>query len=84
MQAAAAALMMADAGADTALMGAGQGSAPIERLPDEVLELLFRVLDSEALLMAVPAVSAWADGMGAWRCPALGQGVRVGPASSAG
>ena len=31
---------------------------PVERLPDEVLELLFRFLDSKALSMTVPAVSA--------------------------
>ena len=39
--------------------------APIERLPDEVLELLFRLLDSKTLAMAIPAVSAWAHACGA-------------------
>ena len=33
--------------------------APIERLPDEVLALLFRFADPKTLLMVIPAVSAW-------------------------
>ena len=33
-------------------------TAPIVRLPDEVLALLFHFLGSKTLLMAVPAVSA--------------------------
>ena len=31
---------------------------PVERLPDEVLELLFRFVEPKTLLMVVPAVSA--------------------------
>ena len=34
------------------------GTAPVDCLPDELLALLFRLLDSKTLLVAVPAVSA--------------------------
>ena len=37
---------------------------PVERLPGEVLELLFRLLDSKTLVMVIPAVSARG---GRWR-----------------
>ena len=52
-------MQAAGAGAG-ALMASGPGpqAAPIEWLPDEVLDLLFRFVDTKALVMAVPAVSA--------------------------
>ena len=42
-----------------AALGSEPGTAPIARLPDEVLGLLFCFLDPKTLVMAVPAVSAW-------------------------
>ena len=50
-----------------AVAGPGPGPAPVECLPDELLALLFRLLDSKALLVAVPAVSAGAGGCAAMR-----------------
>ena len=46
--------------ATAALVEAGpeRETVPVEWLPDEVLELLFRFADPKALLMVVPAVSA--------------------------
>ena len=46
--------------AEVVALGSGGESetAPIEWLPDTVLELLLRFLDSKTLVMAVPAVSA--------------------------
>ena len=47
--------------ATAALMEAGtelEIVVPVERLPDEVLEVLFRFVDPKTLLVVVPAVSA--------------------------
>ena len=46
--------------ATAALVEAGpeRETVPVEWLPDEVLELLFRFADPKTLLMVVPAVSA--------------------------
>ena len=45
--------------------GPGPDRGPIERLPDEMLALLFHFLDPRTLAMAVSAVSAWGR-EGAW------------------
>jgi len=54
--------------------------APIERLPDEVLALLFRFVDPKTLLMAIPAVSAWSE-RGRAVTPSSQPGVQGGPPS---
>ena len=45
--------------AAAALMRFGPETAPIEWLPDEVLALMFHILDPKTLMMAIPAVSVW-------------------------
>ena len=52
--------------------------APIEWLPDEVLELLFRFLDPKTLLMAVSAVSAWSGRRQHGDAPLLARGCSLG------
>ena len=59
MQAAPALMMRAGAGPDT---DDSTAPTPIERLPDELLELLLCFVDSKTLLMAVPAVSVRREG----------------------